>query len=480
MRFAGFCGPAYESRSVIAAAQTCRNWYPEHLETDGEDVRAVLYPTPGLAVFVALAQGPVRAMFGQDGRGFAVSGGRFYEVFANGTSTERGLVAAGSLASICSNGTAGGQLLIVSGGFGYIFTLITNVFTQITDVDFPSGLAAMADFSDGYFFVLRAGSRAFHLSTLEDGTAWRAVDLAEVSHGSDNLVSFLIDQRLLWLFGSKTTEIWYNSGNADFPFEPLAGVFLQEGIASPWARGRLGTNSVYWVASGDQGAGVVHRAVGYTPTRVSTHAIERRLQTGASLSDLECWTYQDDGHLFAVITAPLSQQTWVFDAITGAWHERSWWNVDTGQPEHIRARCHMYLWGHHLVGDRVNGNVYRQSLALYDDNGTRIHRVRRSPHLRATHQQMFYHRFGLTMDVGVGNAVAPDVDPQIELRYSDDGAMTWSDPRAVSFGTLGAYQTAVEWFQLGAGRDRVFEVSTSAQVPVRVVDAYLDASRGTH
>ena len=118
MRVPGFCGPTYESQSVTAAVQTCRNWYPERIEV-GEDVEWMLQPTPGLSSLVASSHGPIRATFSQDGRSFKVGGDRFYEVFANGTSTERGTVAMGtSLASICSNGTAGGQLLIVSGGYG--------------------------------------------------------------------------------------------------------------------------------------------------------------------------------------------------------------------------------------------------------------------------------------------------------------------------------------------------------------------------
>lgn len=477
MQFPGFIGGASEAASVRAAAQVCRNWYLDVVDAEGEPSRRLLTPTPGLSLFLTFPVGPVRELFAQDDRCFAVSGDRFYELYANGTSTERGtLERTGSPASICSNGTAGFQVLVVSGGAGYIFRLNTNAWDQISDADFPTGQAAMAQFSDGFFFVLRSGTRTFGISKLNDGTNWAALDLAQVSQGSDNLLSFLIEDRLLWLYGTKTSQPWYNSGNADFPFEPLPGVFLHEGIAGPWARTR-GEDGVYWIGTSDQGGGVVRRAIGYTPVAVSTPAITKALQAG-TLSDAEVFAYEEQQHPFIVITLPTQKKTWVFDGLTRKWHERGWWNVNTGRSEHIRARGHVYVWGKHLVGDRDNGKVYEQSLAFSDDASDRIHRVRRSPHLSHEHAYWFYNRFGLQVDVGLGKVVDPDTDPQIGLAWSDTGGDTWGPSTMISLGKLGAYETLVEWWALGASRNRVFEVQTSALVPVRVVDAFLDIVPG--
>jgi len=66
-------------------------------------------------------------------------------------------------------------------------------------------------------------------------------------------------------------------------------------------------------------------------------------------------------------------------------------------------------------------------------------------------------------------------DPQVMLRWSDDGGKNWSNEHWVSAGKVGEYGTRVNWHRLGTGRRRVFEVVVSDSIPWRLVDAYLDA-----
>ena len=51
----GFVGPTYSSQSVIADCQRCFNWYPEMVESGQGKSQMVLYPTPGLKQFAAVA-----------------------------------------------------------------------------------------------------------------------------------------------------------------------------------------------------------------------------------------------------------------------------------------------------------------------------------------------------------------------------------------------------------------------------------------
>jgi hypothetical protein len=66
----------------------------------------------------------------------------------------------------------------------------------------------------------------------------------------------------------------------------------------------------------------------------------------------------------------------------------------------------------------------------------------------------------------------------VELRYSNDGGHTWSNPRQLDCGKLGQYKTRVIARRLGRGRDRVYEISTTDPFPVRIIDAYLKATPG--
>jgi len=79
----------------------------------------------------------------------------------------------------------------------------------------------------------------------------------------------------------------------------------------------------------------------------------------------------------------------------------------------------------------------------------------------------------------LGLTTVPDADPQVMLRWSDDGGHTWSNEHWRSMGQLGRSETRVIWRRLGMTnklRDRVYEVSGSAAVKVAIMGAELTLS----
>src|SRR6185295_5633421 len=108
----GFIGPSYVSTSPNVAIETLENWYPQSVEVPYEPARVTYFPRPGLPLYATLSDAPVRACFEQDGRQFAVGGMTLFELFTNAAPVNRGSLSAKDKypATICSNGTAGGQL----------------------------------------------------------------------------------------------------------------------------------------------------------------------------------------------------------------------------------------------------------------------------------------------------------------------------------------------------------------------------------
>jgi hypothetical protein len=71
---------------------------------------------------------------------------------------------------------------------------------------------------------------------------------------------------------------------------------------------------------------------------------------------------------------------------------------------------------------------------------------------------------------------ANGIDPQVMLRWSDDGGHTWSNSHWRSMGKTGAYNTRVIWRRLGMTlklRDRVYEVSGTDQTKIAIMGAEL-------
>jgi hypothetical protein len=65
--------------------------------------------------------------------------------------------------------------------------------------------------------------------------------------------------------------------------------------------------------------------------------------------------------------------------------------------------------------------------------------------------------------------------PQITLRWSDDGGETWGNDRNADLGKLAEFTKRAYWYRLGRSRDRIYEMTFSDPVPLRIVDAFLTA-----
>lgn len=485
-RFA-FCGPSYTSQAVTADCQKTMNLYPETIESGQGKSAVALYHTPGLTVFCAIGN-PVRGMLEINGRVFAVGGEILYELDANGTSTNRGNVGNDlKRVTMASNGSTGNQLLVCSAGQIYCFNLATNIFTG--PIQGIQGTPTKVVFCSSYFVVSLAESNKFQVSALLDGTTWNELSVQEVEVFAENIGSILSAFNQLVVFGlNGHTQVYYNSGaNPYTPFDVIQGAFMEEGISAPDSAAIL-DNAPFWIGGYGDGIGIGFRANGYTPLRISNHAVETAWASYPSKgTDAISYSYRDQGHTFWVVRFPSANKgfgaTWVYDTATQQWHERGFWSplAPEGYMAH-RSTCHCFGFNQHLVGDWKSGNIYSMSITTYTDFGNPLRWLRRAPHI-STEQVRIYHSF-LQVDVetglgpepplldGAGNARAP----QVILRWSDDGGQTWSNEYAKDAGQQGQYKARVYWNRLGQARDRVYEVSGSDPVPWRIVDAYLKAT----
>lgn len=369
MIYPGFLGGSDTRRSVNANDERTVNLYPEIVKG-----RVTLFPTPGASLFLRVPQGPVRALFYQDGRAFMVAADTFYEWYADGSyHTEPTWKVAfdQKMATIHTNGnyqsSGGHQLFVVSGGNGYVYDLNTNAFAQIADPDFPDH-AEMGAFLDGYFLVLAKST--FYLSDLEDGTSWNGLDVGQLSQSTNSIVSMITTHGDVLFLGSKTSEVWTDTGNASFPLQPRGGALIEQGCIAPFSAQNV-DNTVIWLGADALGSGVVYRNDGYSPKRISTPAVEFALQSYPRIDDAVGWTYQQAGHLFYVLVIPSADTSWCFDCSLPpevAWHERAVWNKRFMRWQPYRGQCHTFGFNKHIIGDRLTGALYELDLDAYAED----------------------------------------------------------------------------------------------------------------
>lgn len=458
-------GGSYQMRSLPLDAQRTINLFPVADQQGAEP--SALYGTPGLSLFSTAGTGAIRGCFSPaNGRAFVVSGNALYEIDSAGTATSRGTLNTSSGAvTMADNGF---QLMIVDGTNGYIFTYLTNVFVQITDGDFPS--PKYVSFVDGYFVVTKNNSGQFYISALYDGLTWAALDFASAESSPDDLSAAVPFVGQLGLMGHDTLEIWRNTGDSTFPFSRISGS-TPIGTIAPNTIQSLDT-SVYWVGNTIEGSGIVYKAQGFTPQRISTDAIEKILQAEPNPELLRAWTYQQEGHAFYVITGGSLSTSLVYDIATGIWHERAYLNSSGVFEQHLGSCC-MYAFNKQLVGDRITGKIYELSLDVFSDNGDEIKRVRTFPHLVDELKRVRYNNLQLLVETGTGLQSGQGSDPQLSLRISKDGARTWSDYYTTGMGAVGDYRKEVNFRRLGIQQQMTFEVSISDPVKVSLIGAYL-------
>ena len=457
-----FIGPAYLHRSANVAAQRCVNLYPEIVEVQNEKTRIVLLGSPGKSLFCTLPKSPIRAEWlASNGRAFAVAGDSLYELFSSGAYSLIGsLSSTTGRVSIADNGL---QMMMVDGVHGYILTFSTNIYAQITDPDFPG--ADLVGFLDGYFIFNIPNTGRFGITALYDGFDINSLDIATAEGSPDNLVSLIVDHRKVWLLGTQSGEIFFNSGNSSFPIERIQGAFMETGCAAKFSVAKL-DNSIFWLGADDKGAGIVYRAQNYEPLIISTRAIEQAIRTYSDISDATAYVYQEEGHYFYVLNFPTGNATWVYDVSTQMWHERAYLNID-GSLSRDRAENHVYAFGQHLVGDCNSGNIYISSVTIYSDYDRPLKAIRSSPHSTGPDMNgVFYKMFELGIDAGVGlDGVQQGDDPQVMLRWSNDGGNSWSTYKNRALGRIGEFTKRLRWNRLGWSRDRVFEVSITDPAP---------------
>lgn len=474
MDYPGFVGASYQSQSINADAERLVNFYVENMEVPNASVRSVLYPTPGFTTINSVGIGPGRAHLFVADREFAVIGSTLYDISFDGqTMTSLGTVGIdANPATISYNGDAGGQLFITSGGNGFCFDLATSVLTQITALN---GIATMGDFVDGFFLAMNSNTGTWYISAIYDGTSWTTgTDFAQRSIASDLWRALKVQGRYIWLLGDQTSEIWYNSGGASFPFTPhTSGGYIPYGVAAPFSVA-TDASSITWLSTTRTGGVRVCRSEGFTPEEISTFPIQTTF-ADYDLAYASGDTYHDRGHNFYMIHIPRENISWGWDAQTRTWAERGTWNPTLDAFGVSRARHHVYAWGEHRWLDAVNGAVYKMDPNVGTDvDGLLIRRIRRAPHLSTSGTDLnFYAGFELDLETGLGVTTGQGSDPQVMLRTSDDGGKTWGAEMWRSAGKIGNYERRVQWNRLGAGRRRVFEVTMTDPIPWRIMNAYV-------
>lgn len=428
----------------------------------------MFYNAPGCKLWATVGTGPIRGEHTASGAGWVVSGSELYGVNSAGVATLIGTIPGSGRVHMEHNDT---QLAIMHTQGWHVLDLGTHVLTAISGC--PT--TAQGTYQDSYI-VFPNTNGTYGWTPIDDAATVDALNFASAEAQPDPIVAVLSDHRELWLFGETTTEIAQTSGDADLVFTRTA--IMEYGCAAKYTPAKS-DNTVFWLGRNANGTGTVFQAEGYSPSRISTHALETAIEGYGDVSDAFGYCYQQEGHTFYVLTFP-GYATWSFDASSRRWTQLVYRNTSTGARERHRGNAYMFLGGVHIVGDYENGNLYTLDLDAYTDNGSPIERERAWAVIQNEGKWLRHNRLELRAEMGVGldgiSSPTPGADPKWALDWSDDGCRTWSNAREIHIGQQGDFRNRGLIRRLGLSRNRVYRLRTSEPVKLSIYGANLDAT----
>lgn len=460
-----------EGRSIEQNAAKMINMFPVVVpEAEKGKKNFILHPTSGLSTFATNGGSAGRAILELNGVLYAVIDSNLYSCATDGTLSSLGTLST-STGYVQITNTAD-ELCIIDGTAGYSYRISTSTFSTITDTDFPAGAVSSCQI-DGYTIVAVPNSDAFKISALNDCKTWSALNTASAEGNADNIVACYAVNRQLWLFGTRSTEIWFNSG-ASFPFERIEGAYAEFGCAAKYSVAKA-SDGLLWLARGATGGLEVVKANELQPSPVSSQAVSYQISQYTTVDDAEAFIFKEAGHEFYVLTFPTENVTHVYDITTGLWHKRA--SLIGATQSRWLVRQYAYFNNKHYGVIFNTGKIYEISMSTYTDAGAAITRTVQSfPLYQQNHKVSIYE---LIMDVEKNTGIAAGTET-LSLEVSRDGGYNFDTALPVAASRLGNYTDRVIWRSLGISRNWVFRFTTSDSIKWILLGISVNAGMSSH
>jgi len=441
----------YRPRSGTTSIERIINLYPEQSKPNAKEP-ITIYGLPGLSLWATAGDGPNRGLYvDTNGTIWIVSGINLYWTDSTAILNYVGEIKGAGRVRMVGNGT---HVLIATSHELY-YADKSDVYTH--SLDMFNGV----DYQDGYGLLTQARTQNLFITGLDDFTSIDALDFTTADVQPDNCLTCISNKREVFVGKEKTIEIFYNSGNAAFPFVRIPSGYIERGVVGPGAMTKMG-GYVYWV--GDDLT--IYRAAGYTAEPISTPDISRLIKESYAPQSVEMFAFEYGGHHY--IWVSFSDLTLMYDIDRGEWIERRSFGLDRWRASGY-ARINKTT---HLVGDYSNGKIYQLDPDVYDEDGDTIERIIHFPPLAGDPRPVFIHELYLDVEAGVGLTSGQGSDPTVLLSYSDDDGSTWSSDIEASLGAIGVRRWRATFTRLGRSRNRTFRARISDPVKIAILGAW--------
>lgn len=290
------------------------------------------------------------------------------------------------------------------------------------DVGSPNAVAFLA----GYFFFTYGDGKC--RTSGINSTSINANDLATAEQHPDGLLRPQPFRGQMLLCGRRTIEGWQNTGNPEgFPF--TYSFTIPAGLIAAHAMAGGGdefSEHLLWVADDN----TVRRLNGYTADKVSSPDLDRLLEAVTDKTTLEACVYASGGHKFWQISC--AAWTWVFDLNTDKWFERdSYLQARSRITQAFPVSADLVDVSKWLAGDTQSGDIVEITRTVKTEMGEPFRWRIESGEVKNFPNRIQVARADFDFVTGVGIATGADpieTDPVVNISWSNDGGVTWSQP----------------------------------------------------
>lgn len=352
----------------------------------------------------------------------------------------------------------GGKITYTDGGSGGGTISDGDAPTQVTDIAIL----------DGYLLANSAGTNQWYWAELDDPFTWSALDFASAASNPDFIQSLKVWNRQIYLFGAKTTEVWSNNPETG-DFQRNSGGALEVGCGAPNSS-VVTDKGVYWL---DEKRHVRFHNGGQAETLSTPY--DEDFAAMRSVADCYSFVVEFNGHPFLLFVFPTDSRSLAMDLNTGEWAEWGYWNIGYEDYGAWIGACYTYspAWNLNLVGDRLDGNLYKMDLAYHADYTIPIRTSIVTGHVSRDNLKM---KRCCEVRIAAKRGAVETSDGAagtLMLRWKDNNRQ-WSNEFPFSLGRLGETDLVMRKQACGMYRTRQWEVSCTDAVPFNISSAEED------
>ena len=320
---------------------------------------------------------------------------------------------------------------------------------------FPTPHIPVTTFIDGYIVVAKGSD--VYTCVVDDPFSWLTTDYLTAEMFPDPIKSLARQNNQLVVFGSSSTEFFYDAANASgSPLSRNDGAVIQIGIAAPFCVYQNERFCIF-VGQSESGGRAVWVIEGFQPKKISDEYIERIIDTETDMSDCHGYGLRTLGHMLFVLNLNTVNRTFVYDLDEKMWHEWSSTSVAFTQNQFAYGHAADNQVGKIKLLHNTTGDVVTLDPTVYLDVADPIScEIYTNKYDMDTYSRKFMS--GATL-VGDGYSTANVV----QLSWSNDDYQTWATDRPIDLNDSFPITQ-----QLGHFRRRAFRLRHSENKPLRL------------